>query len=317
MADTTVWISFPLPQNEFDSLERAFPGCRFFQAAPSSVDPARIAGVDVLFADEPFADELARQMARLRWLHTTRGGAYPFLSPSVRQRPIQVTCSKGIHGPAFAEFALASIFALAKKMQESWEAQRKRQWKRLIPDELAGRTVGIVGLGTVGSELARKAKALGLRVLATKRTAAEKPAYVDELGPPDFLPSLLARSDFVVLSLAAVPSTENLLGETELRAMKKNAYLINITAAKAVEEKLLVRAVKEGWIAGAALDALPRQPLPPDSELWGLPNVLISARVGGLSALKWEALMPIFCDNLRRFLAGEKLAKLVDKEKGY
>lgn len=317
MAACTVWITFALPDSEMESLERDFEGCRFFQAAPSSVDASRLAEVDALFVDEPLPDDLLQRMSGLTWLHTTRGGAYPFLTPAVRRRPIQVTCSKGIHGPAFSEFALASIFALAKKLPQCWEAQSQRRWHRLTTEEVAGKTLGIVGLGTVGTELARMAKGLGMRVIATKRTTSERSAYVDELGTPEFLLPLLARSDFVVLCLASVPSTERILGERELRSMKKSAYLINITGGKAIEETLLVRALKEGWIAGAALDALPRQPLPPESELWGLPNVIISARIGGLAAQKWEVLVPMFADNLRRFLAGETLSNAVDKERGY
>jgi phosphoglycerate dehydrogenase-like enzyme len=212
---------------------------------------------------------------------------------------------------------LACIFALAKKLPQCWENQRRKSWERVEPEELEGKTLGILGLGTVGSELARKAKALGLRVVATKRTVGTKPPYVDELGGPEFLPHLLPQADFLVLCLASVPSTERILGERELRAMKRSAYLINLTAGKAVEEKLLALALKEGWIAGAALDAFASQPLSPHSELWGLLNVIISPRIAGAAAQKWELLMPIFAENLRRFLAGEKLLNLVDKERGY
>jgi phosphoglycerate dehydrogenase-like enzyme len=140
---------------------------------------------------------------------------------------------------------------------------------------------------------------------------------VDELGGPDFLPGLLAQADFVVLCLASIPSTERILGEKELRAMKRSAYLINLTGGKGIEETLLVRALKEKWIAGAALDAFARQPLPPDSELWELPNVLISPRIGGATAQRWDLLMPIFTENLKRFMSGQPLRNLVDKERGY
>ncbi|MGH9819678.1 MAG: NAD(P)-dependent oxidoreductase, partial [Pyrinomonadaceae bacterium] len=178
-------------------------------------------------------------------------------------------------------------------------------------------TLGIVGLGTVGNELARKAEALGMRVIATKRTVTEKPDYVDQLGAGDFLPELLAQSDYVVLLLASVPSTFNIIGENELRRMKKTAYLINLTGGRAIDEALLVRALKENWIAGAALDAFARQPLPEDSELWNLPNVMITPRIAGITSQKWTALLPIFSENLRRFIAREPLQNLVDKELGY
>jgi phosphoglycerate dehydrogenase-like enzyme len=144
-----------------------------------------------------------------------------------------------------------------------------------------------------------------------------KPDYVDELGTHDFLPRLLAESDFAVLLLASVPSTFNIIGENELRMMKQSAYLINLTGGRAIEETLLVRALKEGWIAGAVLDAFARQPLPEDSELWDLPNVIITPRIAGITSQKWPALLPIFSENLRRFIAGEPLQNLVDKELGY
>ncbi len=314
MESCHVWIRLKLPENELRSLEGAFPNVQFISGDNGQ---ARAAQIDAVFTEEPLPDDLVTRMPKLRWLHVTRGGAIAYLSPAVKGRPIQLTGSKGIHGRSFSEFAIACIFALAKKLPQCWENQRGKIWERVEHEELEGKTVGIIGLGTVGSELARKAKALGLRVVATKRTMAARPSYVDELGGPDFLPRLLPQADFVVLCLASIPSTERILGEKELRVMKRSAYLINLTGGKAIEETLLVRALKEKWFAGAALDAFARQPLPPDCELWDLPNVIISPRVAGAAAMKWELLLPIFSDNLRRFLAGEKLRNLVDKELGY
>jgi phosphoglycerate dehydrogenase-like enzyme len=273
--------------------------------------------VDGVFTEDPLPDSLVQQMPNLKWLHVTRGGVNAYLTPTVKARPIQVTGSKGIHGTVFSEFALACILALAKKLPECMEAQKQKKWQKLVPVEVEGKTVGIVGLGTAGIELARKAKALGLRVIATKRTPTPKPEYVDALGTPEFLPQLLSESDFVVLLLASIPSTVNILGAQELRSMKQSAYLINLTGGQAVEEKLLAQALKENWIAGAALDAFARQPLPEDSELWNLPNVILSPRIGGLTEQKWSPLLPIFVDNLKRFVAGEPLRNVVNKDLGY
>ena len=303
--------------------------------------------IDAVFTEEPLPDQLTAEMTNLKWLHVTRGGVNAYLTPTVKARPIQVTGSKGIHGTVFSEFALASILALAKKLPECWAAQKQRKWQKLTTEQIAGKTLGIVGLGTVGTELAQKAKAVGLSVIATKfrrgdllalnastdrssdepqlfhavfellRTVTTKPDFVDKLGSPEYLPMLLAQSDFVVLCLASIPSTENIIGETEMRAMKKSSYLINLTGGNAISEQLLVRALKESWIAGAALDAFPRQPLPADSELWSFSNVIISPRIGGILAQKWAQLLPIFIDNLKHFLAGEPLRNVVDKELGY
>ncbi|MBI1993093.1 MAG: D-2-hydroxyacid dehydrogenase [Deltaproteobacteria bacterium] len=314
MQPCKVWIRLQLPDRELRSLRRGFPEVEFFCGEEAGREPRQF---DVVLTEEPLPDDLVERMPRLKWLHATRGGVYPYLSPAIKSRPIAVTGSKGIHGAAFSEFALACIFALAKKLPQCWEAQKGRRWEKVDTEEIAGKTLGILGLGTVGSELARKAKALGLKVIATKRNVGARPEYVDEIGPPEFLPRLLSAADFVALCLASVPSTERILGEKELRSMKRSAYLINLTAGKAVEEKLLVLALKEGWIAGAALDAFARQPLSPDSELWGLANVIISPRIGGAAAQRWELLMPIFAENLRRLRSGEKLLNLVDKEWGY
>jgi len=312
-----IWLRVKLPERELASLQQEAPDCDLRQEDDDTIDPQWLREVDGIFTEDPMPDSLVQQMPNLKWLHVTRGGANAYLTPTVKARPIQVTGSKGIHGTVFSEFALACILALTKKLPECMEAQKQKKWQKLTPVEIEGKTLGIVGLGTAGAALARKAKALGLRVIATKRTAAAKPTYVDALGTPEFLPRLLYESDFVVLLLASVPSTQNIIGERELRSMKKSAYLINLTGGQAVEEKLLVRALKEHWIAGAALDAFPRQPLPTDSELWNLPNVIVSPRIGGLTEEKWPPLLPIFIDNLKRFVAGEPLHNVVDKELGY
>ena len=312
-----IWLRVKLPERELASLQQEAPDCDLRQEDDDTIDPQWLREVDGVFTEDPMPDSLVQQMPNLKWLHVTRGGANAYLTPTVKARPIQVTGSKGIHGTVFSEFALACILALAKKLPECMEAQKQKKWQKLTPVEIEGKTLGIVGLGTAGAALALKAKALGLRVIATKRTATVKPTYVDALGKPEFLPRLLSESDFVVLLLASVPSTQNIIGERELRSMKKSAYLINLTGGQAVEEKLLVRALKEHWIAGAALDAFPRQPLPTDSELWNLPNVIVSPRIGGLTEEKWPPLLPIFIDNLKRFVAGKPLHNVVDKELGY
>ena len=312
-----IWLRVNLPQKELAALREDFPSCALFQGDDETIGPGWLRQIEAVFTEEPLPDDLVRQMPNLKWLHVTRGGVNTYLTPTIKSRPIQVTSSKGIHGTVFSEFALAGIFALAKKLPECIEAQKQKKWQTLAPVEIEGKTLGIIGLGTAGSELARKAKALGLRVLATKRTVTAKPDYVDELGTPDFLPKLLSQSDYIVLLLASVPSTFSILGEKELRSMKHSAYLINLTGGRAVEEKLLVRALKERWIAGAALDAFATQPLPENSELWALPNVIISPRIAGITSEKWRPLLPIFRENLRRFVAGEQLRNAVDKELGY
>jgi phosphoglycerate dehydrogenase-like enzyme len=314
---TRVWLRVELSAEDLASLRQGAPDCELRQGGDQELDSPWLRQVAGVFTEEPLPDSLVEQMPNLRWLHVSRGGVNTYLTPLIKARPIQVTGSKGIHGTVFSEFALACILAFAKKLTQCMDAQKAKEWQRLRPFEIEGRSLGIVGLGVAGSDLARKAKALGMRILATKRTLGDKPEYVDQLGGPEFLPQVLSRSDFVVLLLASVPSTFNIIGEKELRLMKRSAYLINLTGGRAIEESLLVRALKENWIAGAALDAFARQPLPEDSELWQLPNVIITPRISGITSQKWPPLLAIFQDNLRRFVSGEPLRNLIDKELGY
>lgn len=312
-----VWIRLDLPDHELSSLQESIPECEYVQGMNVESDERQLANIDVVFTEAPLLENLTTRMPSLKWLHVTRGGVSAYLTPDVKARPIDVTGSKGIHGVVFSEFALACIFALAKKLPDCLVAQKQKKWEKLQPMEVEGTTLGIVGLGTAGAQLARKAKALGMRVVATKRTVTSRPDYVDEFGQPDFLPTLLSESDFVVLLLASVPSTFNIIGEQELRSMKPSAYLINLTGGRAVDESLLVRALKERWIAGAALDAFAEQPLPVESELWNLSNVIISPRIAGITSQKWPHLLPMFKDNLKRFIGGEPLRNLVNKDLGY
>jgi len=312
-----IWLRVKLPEKDLSLLRSDFSSCELMTEPDDAIGTEQLQRIEGVFTEEVLPESLVQQMPRLKWLHVTRGGVNAYLTPSVKARPIQVTGSKGIHGTVFSEFALACILMLAKRLPDCIAAQREKRWQKLAPIEIEGKTLGIVGLGTAGSALARKAKTLGMRVLATKRTSTIEPEFVDRLGTPEFLPQLLAESDFVVLLLASVSSTFNIIGENELRRMKPTAYLINLTGGRSIEETLLVRALNEGWIAGAVLDAFTRQPLPKDSELWTLRNVIITPRIAGIPSEKWPALLPIFRENLGRFLTGEPLQNVVDKDLGY
>src|SRR5687767_5081623 len=187
----TIWLRVRLPEKELNALRNGFSDCKMVVESDDAIDSDQLQRVDGVFTEEPLPDALVEQMANLKWLHVTRGGVHSYLTPAIKSRPIEVTGSKGIHGAAFSEFALACILALTKQLPQCLEAQKQKQWRRLTPVEIEGQTIGIVGLGIAGSELARKAKALGMRVIATKRTMIAKPDYVDELGTPELLPRLL------------------------------------------------------------------------------------------------------------------------------
>ena len=313
-----VWIRLRLPAEELAPLVKEYAGqAKFEQWNNPQGEPPWLDQVAVIYASERFDDELLAKMPKLKWVHFSRAGVNAYITPALKEHPIQVTSSIGIHGVALAELGLAAIFALATKLPECWEAQKRKEWDTGIrTEQIEGKTLGIIGLGTIGTELARKAKGLGMRVIASKRTPGIKPEFVDELGTPDYLRKLLSQSDFVVLSLPSIRSCDGMLGEQEFRSRKKSAYLINLTGGRVPEEGALIKALRAGWIAGAVLNALPQQPPPMDSELWGLPNVTITPRLSG-SGHRWDLLVPIFQENLKRFISGEPLRNLVNKELGY
>jgi phosphoglycerate dehydrogenase-like enzyme len=317
MEPCRVWLRLDMPDAYLERLRDGFPKCQFRRGGEAALDPAWLAGAQAIYADEPIPDAVLAAMPALRWLHVTWSGAYRFLTPSVMERPVQVTTSRGLHAVSFAEFGLACIFALAKKLPACFANQQRHGWEAPRTETVAGKTLFVVGLGVVGAELARKAHALGMQVLATKATPIEKPPFVDELGPPEALRAYLGRADFVVLCLPEAPAFHGFVGEAELRAMPPTAYLINLAPKRCVDEALLVRALEERWIAGAAVDALPREPLPPDSALWDLPNAIVTPRVAQAIDPPWTLRLPIFEDNLRRFLAGQPLHNTIDKVRGH
>ena len=313
MATHSVLLRLPTPDEEPRALNDEFPDVEFVDGEAG----ADLGSIDVLFAGEPVGDELIVRMEKLVWLHTTSGGGNRFLTPSVIERSITVTTSTGIHGRPFTEFGLACMYGLAKKLPILLEAQRRAAWEGrafVSMDRVGDKTVGIVGLGTVGSELARRTKALGLRVLATKATVTDTPPYVDELGPPEYLEAMLREADILFLTLP--PRFDGLIGEAELRSMKPGSYVINLTGGRrCVDDDALIAALKDGHIAGAALNLL--SPPDPDSELWRLPNIIISPGLASEDPDKWKMQRALFVDNLGRFLRGEELRNVVDAAQGY
>jgi phosphoglycerate dehydrogenase-like enzyme len=253
---------------------------------------------------------------KLRWFQSTSAGVDELIGAGFGERGVLVTTSSGVHATPIGEFALHLMLMFAKQARRAIDAQRERRWERFTPTELRDATIGVVGLGHIGSEVARLAKGFGCRVLAVDRLRADA-GPADQLLRPAELPRLLAESDYVVLSVPLSKETRHLIGEVELRAMKPTAVLINVCRGAVVDEGALTRALKEGWIAGAGLDVFESEPLPPESELWGMENVIISAHITGGTAHYFERAVPILCENLRRYLEGRPLLNAIDPERGY
>jgi D-2-hydroxyacid dehydrogenase (NADP+) len=274
---------------------------------------------EVIFGMIIFPDNLLSRAPKLRWVHV-QGAGIDFLPEDILNSSILITNGKGARATPIAEHALALIFAFGKDIPRLMNIKQNRKWERFRPQELQQKIVGIVGLGAVGSEVARLSKCLGMKVIATKRsvTKMEKCTLgVDEIYPAGDLIQLLSKSDFVVISPPLTQETKGMIGENELRAFKPTTYLINVSRGKIVDEAALIKALKEGWIAGAGLDVFDREPLPPESELWGLSNVILSCHMSGSTEKGTERELDLFCENLRRYLAGEQLLNLIDKNRSY
>lgn len=259
---------------------------------------------------------LLPQMPRLRWLHTPSAGVDRLMFPELLAHPCVLTNSVGVYSIPIAEHVLAVMLAVARQLPACLRQQREHRWQRVPAVELYEQTLAIIGTGHIGQEVARRAQALGMHTLGTRRTPRPTP-FIEQVFPLAHLYDMLAQADFVAITCPLTPETAGLIGEPELRAMKKTAWLINVARGGIVQEEALLRALREGWIAGAGLDTFVQEPLPEDSPFWDLPNVILSPHTSWSSPQVRERSIALFLENLERFLAGEPLLNVVDKKRGY
>jgi phosphoglycerate dehydrogenase-like enzyme len=309
-----------IPAPFVERLRRAFPQHEFGRAGSHEEVLDRVGGVGVVFASEFRPPSLAAAGA-LRWIHSPAAGVGDMLFPEMVATAITITNSSGILADSIAEHVLAATLALFRRLPVAFARQAARVWAQdelmmPAPRPVYGATMGIVGLGTIGSAVARLAAANGMRVVATRRRA-EPAGGIDRVYPAERLYDLLAESDVVVLAAPLTPETRGLIGRSELRAMKRSAILINVGRGKLVREAELADELARGTLAGAALDVFEREPLDPASPLWTLPNVLLTPHAAGMRPDYWEAVTGLFERNLRRFEQGEPLLNVVDKAAGY
>jgi D-2-hydroxyacid dehydrogenase (NADP+) len=277
-----------------------------------------LAEVEVIVASR-LPGDIAQRAPRLRWVQALGAGVDHLLpAEALRRADFLVTNVSGVHAIPMAEMVLSLMLNFAKAWPAFLEEKRRHVWQRRLLSELDGKTLGLLGLGRIGGEVARVGKAMGMRVLGLRRSpAGAPPAYVDEmLGTAD-LPRLLAASDYVVCCLPFTPETRQLIGERELRAMRPSAVFINVGRGAVVDEAALVRALREGWIAGAGLDVFAEEPLPESSPLWDMDNVLITPHLGGDTDRYMERCTNLVCENLRRYAEGRPLLNVVDTRRGY
>ncbi|HLH24533.1 MAG TPA: D-2-hydroxyacid dehydrogenase [Chloroflexota bacterium] len=266
----------------------------------------------------PGLRRLLPSMPKLRWIHVMGAGVDGDLAPQVVNGDVVVTRTRGLHNLPVSEWVMLQVLAVTKRLPELVLAQHEGKWDPVeVPVTIEGRTMGIVGYGEIGQTLAVRARAFGLRLVGTRRHPAPAPE-LDALYPSNELDRLLEQSDYVVILTPLTPETRGLIGEPQLRRMKAAAWLVNVARGEVVDEGALVRALRERWIAGAALDVFRQEPLPPDNPLWKLPNVLITPHNGGVRHPNFsDAALNQFLDNLGRYVRGEPLKNQVDKTAGY
>lgn len=269
----------------------------------------------------PILPTIPARAPKLKWMQVQHAGLEKFLIPKIVESPFMLTSSTGMHSIAISEFVIGRMLMFAKLAPYSFRLQQNKQWRTGFypPTTLESKTLGIVGFGNIGQELARLAKALRMRVLATRRSAklGEQAENVDSLLPASELPELLSESDYVALLLPFTPETAGLIGEKELRMMKSTAYLINVSRGGILDDEALIQALEENWIAGAAVDVFATEPLPADSKMWELPNLIFSPHMAGTMQEYGVKATEVFVKNLKRYMNGEQLLNVVDKKKGY
>jgi len=269
-----------------------------------------------------FPHDLLSRARNLRWLQQWGAGADWLLRyPEAVDLDFVLTNASGVHTIPISEHILAFLLTFARGFHRAVHAQSRRQWlhdsEQLGLFELAGKTMLLIGLGAIGARTAQVAAALGLRVLAVRRNPSLSVPGVEAIFAPDRLLELLPKADLVVLTVPLTHETRGMIGERELQAMKPTAYLVNIGRGGTIQEAALIQALRKGWIAGAGLDVFETEPLPENSPLWEMENVLITAHYAGATPHYHERALAIFLDNLRRYRAGEPLRNVVDKKLGY
>jgi phosphoglycerate dehydrogenase-like enzyme len=313
-----------LPDWFVPKLQSDFPNLRVINLDDYNAIDAELRDTDIAIG-WAFRPQQIRAARKLRWIHSTAAAVHTLMFPELIDSGIILTNARDVHGPVVAEHVIALIFALAKKIPQAVRMQQKHAWGQhniweAPPQtrEIAGATLGLIGLGTIGREVARHANGLGMKVIAARENPQKgAPEGIRQVFPSSQLEKLLIQSDFVVLCAPVTSLTRNLIDAAGLAQMKPDAYLINVGRGELIDEPALIDVLRNHRIAGAALDVFEKEPLPADSAFWDLDNLLITPHTAGLSHQMWERHYVLFTENLRRYLSGQPLLAVVNKSAGY
>jgi phosphoglycerate dehydrogenase-like enzyme len=318
---------------DLDRIAAAAPGARIVSISVDGHADGPVDDIEVLLRGWLNADAFDRLLARaprLAWVHSATSGVERALTPAALSRGIVVTNARGVFSAPIAEYVLMMILAVSRRLPQLLELQRERTWQPLEGVEMRDLTVGVIGLGSIGKAVAELVASFGGRVVAMRRrtdgavsgagvvgeTGAGGVAVAELLGP-DGLPQLMAASDFVVLAAPLTPETEGMINAAALAAMRSDAWLINVARGRLVDERALLAALREGRIGGAVLDTFAEEPLAASSPFYDLPNVIVTPHTSWSSGRVLDRSVELFCENLRRFSAGQPLQNVVDPTAGY
>ena len=313
-----ILVTIPTEERHRKMLEAQAPGAEFLYRAAQEVTPELAHEMDIILGNVKPA--VLAGTEKLRLLQLNSAGTDGYLADGVLPEKAVLTNATGAYGLAISEHMLGMLLELQKKLHLYMKNQAEEVWK----DEgcvrsVYGSVVLVLGLGDIGSEFARRVKALGAYVIGIQRTKTQKPEFVDELYQMDALDECLKRADVAAMSLPGTKETYQIMNRKRLEGMKKGAILLNVGRGNAVETEALCDLLESGYLGGAGLDVTDPEPLPAGHRLWKAPNLVLTPHISGLYHLQetHERILRIAAENLRAFLAGEPLKNVVDWETGY
>ena len=315
--------AWTMPEWCAEEVVEAFSDIEFVRLTSAERVRDEIVDADVLMAWR-VNEEAFRSARKLKWIHTGMAGLTWILIPPVIDSDVIVSNSKGVHPPIMGEHAMALILAFSRRLHDCMDFQRKAVWARAeiygcVPsfEGLGGKTLGVLGFGAIGCEVARRARSFDMRVIGFKRDASRASDRADVLYAPDELDDHLSEIDYLVIAAPLTDETEHMIGAPQFERMKPTSVLINLARGEIVDQDALITALENDQIAGAGLDVFVPDPLPDGHPLFTTKNLILTPHVSGTSPEMWRRITDMFIDNIGRFREGRELINQVDKKKGY